>query len=35
MSDKKRKFWVRLMAILLVLLMTGSVAYIALATLLS
>lgn len=35
MSEKKRKFWVRLMAILLVILMTGSVAYIALAMILS
>lgn len=34
MSEKKRKFWVRLMAILLVILMTGSVAYIALAMIL-
>ncbi len=35
MSEKKRKFWIRFMAILLVVLMVGSVAYAALAMLLA
>lgn len=35
MSDKKRKFLVKLMAIVLVVLMLGSVAYTALAMILA
>lgn len=35
MSEKKRKFWIRFMAILLVVLMFGSVAYVALSMLLA
>ncbi len=35
MSEKKRKFWIRFMAILLVVLMFGSVAYVALSMILA
>ena len=35
MNEKKRKFWVRFMAILLVILMFGSVAYVALSMILA
>lgn len=35
MNEKKRNFWVRFMAILLVVLMFGSVAYVALSMILA
>lgn len=35
MNEKQRKFWIRFMAILLVVLMFGSVAYVALSMILA